>query len=78
MKAIKYANIENAQRDEAKQWKDNYRHMLDAQIKEIKDSDVLYGSMTGHEKKMNKRDLHGFKHNKYDQMKALIPGISNY
>jgi len=47
-------------------------------MKEIRDTDVLYGTMTGHEKKMNKRDLHDFKHNKYDDMKAMIPGISNY
>ena len=33
--------------------------------------------MTGHEKKMNKRDLHNFKRNNKHHLTAFIPGINN-
>ena len=32
--------------------------------------------MTGHEKKMNKKDLHDYKNNQH-QIQAMIPGIHN-
>ena len=35
-----------------------------------------YGTMTGHEKKMNKQDLKDFKNNEH-QIGAMIPGIHN-
>ena len=45
---------------------------MDHQVKNAQ----IFGTMTGHEKKMNKGELHEFKKNG-TQFQAMIPGIHN-
>jgi len=52
-----------------------YAKALDEQLK-MKRSLPNLGSMTLHEKKMNKSDLHSFKHHDHS-INSLVPGVSN-
>ncbi len=52
-----------------------YKNTLDYQV-QLKNVFPNLGAMTGVEKKMNKNDLHSFKHNTHS-VHSMIPGISN-
>lgn len=57
-----------------KLWKELYAQSLKEQ-QEAKKGMTHNGSMTLHEKKMNKQDLHSYKYQEH-QINSLVPGVS--
>ena len=55
--------------------KELYRNTLNYQM-ELKKNHPKLGTMTGHEKRMNKADLHEYKHDGH-KIHHLVPGLSN-
>jgi len=67
-----YLQKEKAQQ---KAKKELYRNTLNYQL-ELKKNHPMLGTMTAHEKRMNKADLHEFKH-EGNKIHHMIPGVSN-
>jgi hypothetical protein len=68
-------DVESFEKYQKKQTQNNYKDMLDSQVKNAKVR-RMYGNMTGVEKSLNKDDLSAWKnydHNTY----AMIPGLNS-
>ncbi len=52
-----------------------YRNTLNYQV-ELRKNHPKLGTMTGHEKKMNKADLRSFRHDDH-KVHSMVPGLSN-
>jgi hypothetical protein len=63
------------EKEEAKKRQELYRSTLNYQV-ELKHNHGKFGTMTGHEKKMNKQDLRSFRKDDHT-VHAMIPGLSH-
>lgn len=70
------ALLEQRDKSEKKNQKNNYKNFLDNQVRWKRDEKMNFGTMTGQEKKLNKGDLHSYKKIE-PQLQAMIPGIHN-
>ena len=68
--------LEDREKNEKKTQMNQYKDFLDNQVRWKRDEWINFGTMTGHEKKLNKLDLHNYKKIE-PQLQAMIPGIHN-
>ena len=68
--------LEDREKSDALIKRNQYKDFLDNQVRWKRDELVNFGTMTGHEKKLNKGDLHNYKKIE-PHIQAMIPGIHN-